>query len=77
MNVSGNLKKIRLLKGINQSFVASQLGISIKAYSKIENNQIKLTVERLFQLAETLKVEPSVFFESNPKTPPPPSLSAN
>ena len=32
------LKKIRLLKGLNQNGIAKKLGITQQAYSKIENN---------------------------------------
>ena len=32
------LKKLRLLKGLNQNGVAKKLGITQQAYSKIENN---------------------------------------
>ncbi len=32
------LKKIRLLKGLNQKGIAKKLGITQQAYSKLENN---------------------------------------
>ncbi|MBC6400202.1 MAG: helix-turn-helix transcriptional regulator [Ekhidna sp.] len=50
------IKKIRLEKNLSQDWIASQLGISQRSYSNIENGQTQLTVDRLFQISEVFKV---------------------
>jgi transcriptional regulator with XRE-family HTH domain len=50
------LKEIRKEKGYSHEYMAHQLGISQAAYSKLEKNETKLTVERLYKLAEILEV---------------------
>jgi transcriptional regulator with XRE-family HTH domain len=50
------LKEIRKEKGYSHDFIAHELEISQAAYSKLEKNETKLTVERLYKLAEILEV---------------------
>ena len=45
------LKEIRLKNNYKQEYVASELGITQKAYSKLENGQTCLTVDKIFKLA--------------------------
>lgn len=56
MNVIDNIKEIRKEKGISHDAMALNLGITQAAYSKIEKNETKLSVERLFKIAEILEV---------------------
>ncbi len=49
--------EIRKGKGISHDAMAVNLGISQAAYSKIEKEETKLSVERLFKIAEILEVE--------------------
>lgn len=49
------IKDIRNVKGLSYENMADELKISTSAYRKIENNETKLTVERLFQIAEVLQ----------------------
>lgn len=56
-NIIEKIKKIRLQKGYSHEFMALELNISQVAYSKIEKNETKLTVERLFKIAEILEVK--------------------
>jgi transcriptional regulator with XRE-family HTH domain len=56
IKITTRIKKLRLIKGYSHEYMASRLHISQAAYSKIENNQTKLSVERLFQVSEILEV---------------------
>jgi len=52
------LRVIREFRNYSQEHIAGKLGISQNSYSRIENNQTKLTAERLKQLAAILNVPP-------------------
>jgi transcriptional regulator with XRE-family HTH domain len=56
--MTGLSLKIRLIRihlGYSQEYVALQLGISQRAYSKIETGKTKLTVVRLEQISRILE----------------------
>ena len=55
--IINRIKEIRKEKGISHEAMAFDLGISQVAYSKIEKNETKLTVERLFKIAEILEAK--------------------
>ncbi len=50
------IRRYREMKNYSQKYVASKMGISQNAYSKIENNLTQLTVHHLKQLSEILQV---------------------
>jgi transcriptional regulator with XRE-family HTH domain len=50
------VRRYREMKNYSQKYVASQMGISQNAYSKIENNLTQLTVHHVKQLSEILEV---------------------
>ncbi|MDO5638230.1 MAG: helix-turn-helix transcriptional regulator [Myroides sp.] len=52
------IKQIRELKNISQDFVATELGISTRAYSKIETGETQLTINRLNEISRILKIDP-------------------
>jgi transcriptional regulator with XRE-family HTH domain len=56
--VAINIRKIREGKDYTQDYLAAKLDISQNAYSKIELGYTKITVERLFQIAHILEVDP-------------------
>lgn len=56
--VATNIRKIRESKDYTQDYLAVKLAISQNAYSKIELGYTKITVERLFQIAQILEVDP-------------------
>lgn len=58
-----NIKRIRKLKGYTHEYVAHELNISQVAYSKLEKNDTKLTVERLYKIAGIFEVEVSELLE--------------
>lgn len=52
------IKQIRELKNITQEFIAKELEISTRAYSKIENGETQLTINRLNEISAVLQVDP-------------------
>ncbi len=53
-DLSYKIRRLRELQNLTQQYLADQLGISQRAYSKIENGQTSLSVERLYTLATIL-----------------------
>ena len=58
MNIGHNIKKIRELRGFDQSYMAGKLGMSQSNYSKIESKGEKITFEQLNKIAEAFEVSP-------------------
>ena len=56
--VNGKIRQIRELKNYSQEFIAKELNISIRAYSKIENGDTQLTIKRLNEISKILGVTP-------------------
>ena len=54
--VAERIKKVREGKNYSQTYLAERLGISQKAYSKIENGETKLSVDHLLKISEVLEV---------------------
>ena len=55
--IINKIKEIRKDKGYSHEYMAHLLEISQVAYSKIEKNETKLTVERLYKIAEILETK--------------------
>jgi transcriptional regulator with XRE-family HTH domain len=55
MDVIDHIKRIRIEKGVSHEAMAHNLGISQAAYTKIERNETKLSVDRLFKIAKILE----------------------
>lgn len=62
--IGTSIKLIRESKKLKQLDIAIQLGIEQSTYAKIENNQIKLSVDRLIKIARILDIPISSFFRS-------------
>lgn len=60
------IKFIRENRKITQESIATKLGISQTAYSKIESNQTQLTLERLKEIAEILEVPEMELINGSP-----------
>jgi transcriptional regulator with XRE-family HTH domain len=58
-HIGTNIRVTRVSRGLNQESVATELGISITAYSKIERGKTNPSILRLNQIAKCLGV--SVF----------------
>lgn len=56
-NVIENIKTIRKTKQLSREYMAAQLGVELSSYGKIERNEVGLTVERLFAIAEIFGIE--------------------
>ena len=67
MQYSERIRKIRETKGFKQDYIADKLGISTTAYSKMENGETKITLEKLHKIAEIYKttVQSIIDFELN------------
>lgn len=52
------LKQLRELKNYTQEYVATQLGLTTRAYSKIESGETQLTINRLNEISEILGIDP-------------------
>jgi transcriptional regulator with XRE-family HTH domain len=52
------IKQVRELKNFTQEYVASQLGLTTRAYSKIESGETQLTINRLNEISKILEVDP-------------------
>ena len=51
------IKQIREQKNVTQEYIATQLGLSIRAYSKIETGETQLTINRLNEISKALGVD--------------------
>lgn len=60
MKLGSKIKKIRELKNYSQQFMANQLNQSQAYYSKIENNNTKITDEMLHEISKILGVEKDI-----------------
>lgn len=54
--IAERIRKARLLSDLSQENIAAELGISPGAYSNIETGKTDITVSRLFEIAEALKI---------------------
>ncbi len=57
MLIGEKIRKIRTLKGFSQDYVSEQLSISQVAYSDIENNKTKLSVDRLSTICTVFDID--------------------
>ena len=55
--IINKIREIRKDRGYSHEYMAHLLDINQVAYSKIEKNETKLTVERLFKIAEILEAK--------------------
>lgn len=55
--IAANIRNNREFRNYTQEYLAFKLKISQNAYSKIELGYTKITVERLFQIAEVLEMD--------------------
>ena len=67
MNLGSKIKKMREEQRFTQDYVASKLGISQAAYSKIESDTTELTLERLNQIARIYDVTAADIINANEK----------
>jgi transcriptional regulator with XRE-family HTH domain len=58
VNIGYKIRKVRELKGFTQDFLAQELNISQKAYSKIERGETKVDNKRISDISKVLEVDP-------------------
>lgn len=65
--IGHKVRQIRELKGFTQEYLADQLGISQRAYSKLERDETKLDWDKITRIAEVFEIEPldMVSFDDN------------
>lgn len=66
--VGERIKNLREEKNYSQLYLAQKLGISQKAYSKIENNQTRLSVDTLIKIAEVLETSINKILDNEANT---------
>jgi len=64
-NIGENIKKIRELKNFTQEAMASNLGVSQKTYSNIENAGNVIAFDKIERIAEILEVNVTKILELN------------
>ena len=64
--IAGNIKDARLYRNYSQDYLAMKLNISQNAYSKIELGYTRVTMERLFIIADVLKVDIAELLSDKP-----------
>ncbi|MCC6180265.1 MAG: helix-turn-helix transcriptional regulator [Bacteroidia bacterium] len=57
-NLNEKIRQIRELKNLSQEYMAQELGLSTRAYSKIESGETQLTINRLNEISKILAVTP-------------------
>lgn len=57
MELANRIRRIRLLKGLSQEYVADKMNISQPAYSRIENKAGSCSFNTLQKLANVLNVK--------------------
>ena len=60
-----NIEQIRKAKGLSREEVAEKLNISLGNYGKIENGEVGLTIDRLYELAVIFKMQPEDILSHN------------
>ncbi len=63
-SVANNIRRVREYRNYTQDYVARKIGISQNAYSKLELGFHKLSLERLFQIADVLEVDCTALLEN-------------
>lgn len=64
--IKKNIKNVRKQKKYSQAHIANKLGITTRAYSKIENGATSLTIERLNKITNILGINLTYLFDGNP-----------
>lgn len=57
-NIGEKIRQIRDLKGYSQEYISNKLGVSQRAYSKIERNEIKIDWEKITQISKLFEIDP-------------------
>lgn len=55
--IGSKIQDIRQLKGLTRKAMALDLNISHRSYSAIENGEVSITIDRLYEIADLLEVD--------------------
>ena len=64
--VGDRIRKYRQLAGLNQEYVAEEIGMSGGNFGKIERGEIDINTEHLSKLSKLFKIPVSEFFDDKP-----------
>jgi transcriptional regulator with XRE-family HTH domain len=56
--IGARIRKIREFKGYTQDYMSAKMDISQRAYSKIENDTVKLDWNRIQTISKILEIDP-------------------
>ena len=76
IHVGKKIRQARLVRGLTQSGVAKQLGLSFQQLQKYETGYNRVSASKLFELSQLLDVAPSYFFEGLGNSAPQPAPTA-
>jgi transcriptional regulator with XRE-family HTH domain len=65
LQLGEKIKKLRELKNFTQSHIASELGITQSAYSKMEQGETEVSYSKLSKIAEVLGMAPEEIMTFN------------
>lgn len=54
MKIYNTIRLLRQHKGFSQEYLAEKIGVDVATYGRVESGKIKLTVERLADIAKAL-----------------------
>lgn len=66
--IGEKIRLIRTMKGLSQENISQDLGLSQKAYSKIERGETKLTLDMIEKISMVFQMEPQDILNFNPET---------
>jgi transcriptional regulator with XRE-family HTH domain len=66
-NIGEKIRQVRELKGYSQEYISNKLGVSQRAYSKIERNEIKIDWDKITEISKLFEIDPMdlVSFDDN------------
>jgi len=67
MEIGTKIRRERINRGYSQDYMAQQMGISPKTYSRLEAGTSKIDMERLAAISQILEVEPTELIEGDEK----------
>lgn len=54
--IGTRIRKVREMKDFSQENMSLELGMSVSGYSRIERNEVRITIDKLFQICKILEV---------------------
>lgn len=58
MKIGDKIRKVRELRGFSQQYMADNLNVSQKAYSKLESDETKVNLDHVSKISTILDVDP-------------------